>query len=329
MTQQYLRNCSLVVAPASGDGIELGALRIQFQVRRGDLQTPNTCDATIFNLDDDTANQIAGKQPEFTQLILQVSYGDAPLATVFKGAIKQVRKGRIDQKDSYIVVTAADGDAAYNYAISAFTLAANNPPTNTVQRLIKDMVNAMQGVNGQTLSQGPVPPFPAGASLRGEVHYGCSRDELREYADTLDCKWSIQDGSVTLIPKTGYIPEPAVLITPFTGLVGIPEQTQNGLMVRVLMNPSIKIGRTIKLDSSINQLPLGMDIPSRPLNTVALAAQLRIIPSGLYYVMRAEHHGDTRGPDWYSDLTCLAADATIPINQVFTTVQQANAIPRY
>ena len=28
-------------------------------------------------------------------------------------------------------------------------------------------------------------------------------------------------------------------------------------------------------------------------------------------MMVAEHHGDTRGQDWYTDMTCLAVDATL------------------
>ena len=33
--------------------------------------------------------------------------------------------------------------------------------------------------------------------------------------------------------------------------------------------------------------------------------------SGYYYVMVANHSGDTRGQPWYTDLTCLAVDATL------------------
>jgi hypothetical protein len=32
----------------------------------------------------------------------------------------------------------------------------------------------------------------------------------------------------------------------------------------------------------------------------------------LYYVMIAEHVGDTRGNEWYTELNCLAVNADIP-----------------
>jgi hypothetical protein len=36
--------------------------------------------------------------------------------------------------------------------------------------------------------------------------------------------------------------------------------------------------------------------------------------------MRADHTGDTRGQNWYSDLTCLSVDATV------TNVEALNAL---
>ena len=68
MTQQYLRNLSLVVANPSGDGLELGSLRVVFQIHRGDTTTPNSCDVRVYNLSDATANTVDN---EFTQLALK------------------------------------------------------------------------------------------------------------------------------------------------------------------------------------------------------------------------------------------------------------------
>jgi hypothetical protein len=63
----------------------------------------------------------------------------------------------------------------------------------------------------------------------------------------------------------------------------------------------------------INQFRLGLDRPSQ-VNNVAIAMQNKINQQGLYYVMRADHTGDTRGQNWYSDLTCLSVDATVAAN---------------
>ena len=34
----------------------------------------------------------------------------------------------------------------------------------------------------------------------------------------------------------------------------------------------------------------------------------------MYYVMVANHQGDTRGAAWWTDLVCLAVDATVPVS---------------
>jgi baseplate hub protein gp41 len=342
LTLQYLRNLSLVVADPSGTGIELGKLRCVFEVKRGDKQTPNTCDVKAYNLSQTTMNALRATKngvPEFTQLVLKVSYGTQPPVQIFWGSIGQVRIGREDQKNSYVAFTAADGDESYNYAPTAFTLSAGANPVTPLQRIISDMANfassspTQQTTSGQPTTQGYVPPAMTSStnqSIRGRSFYGNCRDKLRQLAEANDCWYSIQDGQVTFIPRTGYIPEPPVLITPSTGLIGVPEQTQTGLKVKVLLNPNIKIGRTIQLQSTdINQLRYGQDLGSIKTNLVLPAGATKLNADGLYYVMRCDHTGDSRGVPWYSDLTCLAVDATLVPKSVTASTTISNVITRY
>ncbi len=342
MTVQYLRNISLVIANPAGQGLELRDFRIVFEVKRGDKQTPNTCDVTVYNLSQSTANQLRANKngvPEFTQLTLKASYGNQPLAQIFWGSITQVRLGREDQRNSYVAFTAADGDEAYNFAPTAFTLAAGSQPMTAIQTIIGDMARfsfgspTQQSTDGQPTTQGYIPPNlknNTNGSIRGRVYYGNCRDELRAIADANDCWHSVQDGQLTFIPKTGYVPEPPILITPSTGLIGVPEQTQTGLKVRVLLNPTIKIGRVIKLDSTdVNQLRYGLDKGSIVSNIVLQEGATKQNADGLYYVMRAEHTGDSRGTPWYTDLTCLAVDATLVPKTVTASTTIFNVISRY
>lgn len=326
MTQQYLRNLSLVVADPAGKGIELGALRVTFEVRRGDLMTPNSCDLKVYNLSEDTANKVTNRlqKSEFTQLALKVSYGDPtqnPPQLIFRGTIVQARKGREDQKNSYVALTAADSDEAYNFSAVALTLAAGSTQASGISILIKQMATA--AVN-QTLTQGYTPQLTPNKSLRGRTYYGMTRDELRDIAANNDCTVSIQDGQLTFVPLTAFVPGAAVLITPYTGLINVPEQTQNGLEMTVLMNPSVKIGQLVKLDSSdVNQYRYGLDLESQKINALLALSTTKLNADGLYYVLKAEHTGDTRGTPWYTKLTCIAVDAS----QGLTTANQAAIFP--
>jgi len=297
--RQYDRKVSILVGNESS-AIELSALRVQFKIRRSDFQEPNSADVRILNVAETTSNRLTR---EFTRLVIQGGY-EGNFGLLFDGAIKQARVGRVNALDSYVDITAADGDAAYNYSYTALTLAAGAQPQNAVEAFVQSM--AQQGVG-----LGYMPELSQNGSPRGRVYYGLTRDELREWAEVQDCLWSIQDGKLTLIPKTSYIPGESPLISPATGLVGVPEQTQNGISMRVLLNPAIKIGQCVKLDATVNPLRYSLDVQSQA-NNALLESSTRPNPDGLYYVMSADHVGDTRGNEFYTDLTCLSVDATIP-----------------
>jgi hypothetical protein len=133
-----------------------------------------------------------------------------------------------------------------------------------------------------------------------------------------------------MIPKTGYIQEAPVLITPATGLIGTPEQTQNGLKLRVLLNPAIKIGRVIQLQSTdINQLRYSLDYHATGSNRILQQGTNKLNADGVYYVMRADHTGDSRGTPWYTDLTCLAVDISQVPENVLPSTTISNVINRY
>lgn len=298
-TPQYGRKISVIVGTDS-TGLDLAALRVTFRIQRGDFQTPNSADVRIYNIADNTANRIT---KEFTRIVVQAGY-EGNYGLIFDGTIKQARKGRVDARDSYVDIVAADGDQAYNYSVMALSLTAGATPRDAVEAFTKAM--AEHGV-----SAGYVPELSTNGSARGRVYYGMTREELREWAEVQDCLWSIQDGKLTLIPKTSYVPGDVPLISPQTGLVGVPEQTQNGIQMRVLLNPALKIGQRVRLDSTVNPFRFGLDVQSQASNAL-IASSNKTNADGLYYVMSAEHSGDTRGNAWYTELTCLAIDATVP-----------------
>ena len=86
--------------------------------------------------------------------------------------------------------------------------------------------------------------------------------------------------------------------------------------MRVLLNPSLKIGQRIQLQSNvtINRFEYGQDLQSQA-NNAWLQRSIQTSADGTYYIMRADYSGDSRGQAWYTDtLVCLAVDASIPAN---------------
>jgi hypothetical protein len=321
MTKEYLRQMSLVVS-SGAQAIDFGQFWVTFSCRRGDMQTPNSLDARIYNVKPSTANTIS--QKEFTKVTLSAGYpGNSGL--LFTGNIIQFRQGRVNQLDSYVDLTAADGDSAYNYATISTTV-----PAGSSAGYVADLLRS--NLKKFSVSPGYAPNFPASKLIRGKVLYGMARDECRDFALQNECKWSIQDGALTFIPWTSYIQGGEIpVISVSTGLIGVPEQTQSGINIRTLLNPTYKVGSLVRLDSQINQFRFGLDQQSQ-LTNFGVNLQNHIAPNigpntgnpsdqqGLYYVMVANHTGDTRGQNWYTDLTCLSVDATL------TNREQSNAL---
>lgn len=321
MTQQYLRQFSCVVAKSDGSGIEFKQFKVQFTVRRGDFQTPNSCDVRIFNLKDATVALIG--QKEFTTISLSAGY-EGNFSIIFQGTIKQFRIGRIDQLDSYVDITAADGDEAYNFAPILTSVPAGNN-----QASIADVLQGAMAKFGVT--KGYLPDLPQNALIRGRVMYGMCRDEYRNFAWTNNCKWSIGDGKLDLIPYTSFIAGGAVpVISVSTGLIGVPEQTQQGISIRTLLNPNYKVGQLVQLTAGVNTFRRSLDLPSQAAN-VLTALQVQTSADGLYYVMIANHKGDTRGNDWYTEMICLSADSTIASQDAIRALiaQDAASVNRY
>ncbi|NMZ76622.1 hypothetical protein HBO32_26235 [Pseudomonas nitroreducens] len=299
-TPQYLRSIKLTIGDNT-EALDLSELRIRFAIRRGDISTPNSADIRVYNVSDKTAQLV---QTEFTRVRLEAGY-EGNFGVIFDGTVIQVRRGRESQTDTYLDITAADGDSAYNFAVVNTSLAAGATLDDQLGVCLKAMKD-----HGVTL--GYAPPLPQQALPRGKVMFGMVRDYLDGITAAAAAKWSIQDGKLYIIPLGNYLPGEALPINAATGMVGLPEQTNGGINVKMLLNPSVKIGRLIRLNnSSIQQYRFNPSIKAGADNAM-IAMQNKLNDDGLYYVMIANHSGDTRGNDWYTDTVCLAVDASVP-----------------
>lgn len=302
----YLRRCSLVVG-GDGQGLELGEMRVVFQTHHADYETPNHADIRVYNLAEETARRI---KREFTSVVLQAGYGDT-LGVIFSGQVRQVRLGRENGADTYLDILASDGDRAYNYATVNTTLAAG--------ATAKDQMRAAQdAMAAQGVDAGELPELVAPILPRGRVMYGMARRHMRDAAEATGSSWSIQDGKSQVVSVQGYLPGEAVILTSATGLIGQPEQTNEGIKVRSLLNPRFRVGGRIRLDnSSIKEYRTEIKVG-------AFNKAPRLDDDGLYRILAIDHRGDTRGGDWYADLICVGIDASAPIGSKLIDTRGGN-----
>lgn len=299
MAQQWLRKSSLLLVNG-GAALDLSELRFTFKTSAADTESPNSVAIRVYNLADATVRTIGG---EFSRVVLQAGY-EGNFGVIFDGTIKQFRVGKETATTSYLDIMAADGDMGYNFGVVNKTLAAGSSPAERTAATIAAM--APQGI-----SAGYIPNSPGGILPRGKVLFGMARDYMHTLAQSASSTWSIQNGKVSVVPLDGYLPGQAVVLTSATGLVGIPEQTADGLKVRCLMNPRIVPGCLVQIDNkSVNQTfqtnPKGAPVPYNKWAGIQLLAS--ITSDGYYRVYVAEHDGDTRGAPWYSDLVCLSVN---------------------
>ena len=147
---------------------------------------------------------------------------------------------------------------------------------------------------------------------RGKVMYGMARDYIRNSAQSSASSWSIQNGKIQVVPLTGILPGQAVVLNSQSGLVNAPEQTNDGIKFRCLLNPQLVIGGMVQINErDIIQAKLD-DNPSQDGQKKEPA---QIQHDGFYRLITATIAGNTRGNDWYIDGVCLSIDQTAPVGK--------------
>jgi hypothetical protein len=287
----------------AGSATSGGGLRFKFEVRASDVATPNTMSVRIYNLADSTRQTILS---EYDRVTLTAGYQNGNKGIIFSGDIKRYGFGRERNVDSYLQIDAGDGDKPYTSA----SIAQSFPNTTSDSDLLK----AYAAASNLPIATGADGFLEAGGTRvnpRGQVSFGLTRGFIDELAASSGARWSIQNGALTLVPNTGYLPGQIVEVNTATGMIGTPEATEQGVVVRCYLNPLIHIGRLIRISASdINRYKV-----LNPINYPSVGSSFypaTVTAEGTYRVLVVTHQGDTRGNDWISELTCLAVDISSP-----------------
>jgi hypothetical protein len=229
---------TLTIAP-DGTG---KMLRVQFSVEKGLSGTPNTATIKIYNLKAENRLKI---KKEFDKVRLEAGHVEAGnRGIIFEGFVRDVRHKREDT-DITTTVECADGDKAYRQAVIAKTFPAGTKPPEMVDALLAEMPEVARGVI-QGLDK--LPAYPRAVTMVGAV-----RNELDKIGKTHRLYWSIQDGALEVIPGDGFVDD-VVVISKESGMIGIPDITDNGIKVTTLLNPQLRIGRVIEVRSEALEL---------------------------------------------------------------------------
>ena len=283
-----------------GSALDLSNLRVAFEIRDQTRQSPRTAIIRVTNLSEATAQAIRTR-PLPWKVSIVAGY-EENVGRIFTGDVKGVRKGKENPTDTYLDIFAADGDRAYNRAVVQKTLPAGSTGKDIYDTLLKAMApfGVSPGFAPTGLAQKTYP--------RAITLYGMARDHMRTLAQSVGGTWNIQNFQVNVVPTDGALPGGVIRLNSTTGLVGLPEQTELGIIARCLINPRIDVHSVVQIDEkSIQQAatPLGYGSENIKNGAPFLAS---ISSDGAYKVLALDAAGDTRNNDWYQTLYCQATN---------------------
>lgn len=298
MSNQWIRRVGLTLT-SGGKALDLSQLQIKFNTTQMDAQGGALPSARIrvYNLKDATVRQI---QQEYTDVILQAGYINGNYGAIFTGTINMIRVGRLSTIDSYVDILATDGDIGSRYQLANVSLPPGSTPQQFADQVGKNMAKANLQVDTTGLAGANV------VYIRGKTAWGLASVALENVATSNYGTYSVVNSVMKFNKLDGYAAGAAVVLNSGTGLIGVPESTVEGIELVCLLNPKLQLGGRIQINNAdINQTTVKAAGYPTIGNLPFFAATAA---DGVYRALVIEHQGDTRGQEWYTNITALSLD---------------------
>lgn len=250
-----------------GNAVEITDMRVGFSVTKNLGKEPNKCELQLYNLNDHTRGMLE-RAP--VTLWLHGGYDGAP-RMLFTGDLRYSNT-RLDGTEVVTSIEVRDGMRAFAHA----RLNRSYKPPIRVSQVLGDAAASM----GLTLppeierSDELKQALAAGISTKGPT-----RDTLTRLLAPYGYGWSVQDGTLVIIPEGKLRPGEAILVNESTGLVGAPERSvpekpgkRPSVSFETLLYPEIGPGLPVKIES-------------------------RFI-NGVFRVKEVTHEGDSHDGEW-------------------------------
>lgn len=235
------RRYRITVSDENNNAYDVSQLKCTFNIVKTIQMEPNISQIEIYNLNATTENYIRMNGKRVT---VEAGYEGSQFGLIFDGDIIQCISSRDDGTTCKLTIIALDSDRAINFEIANFSIVRGQTQRNIVEHMASKADNPIQlgsisdKLKGQTLP-------------RGKVIFGKASDYLRQIAKSNDMQFYMDDGSLNLI-SMGDLPEGEIFdLSPKSGLIGTPEQSDYGITGKCLLNPQIKLNTLIHIDNSL------------------------------------------------------------------------------
>lgn len=251
-------------------------IRVKFDIDKNSLGTSNKAKIELYNL------SVQSRQSIKKGFIVQVKAGyQGIMDTLFVGNVLTNGIGS-DRKGPDIVTSIECGDGESSIVMAR--LDKSYPAGVTVLQILQDCASAMHledSFNPQGIGSGIVflpenPVYNKGFNAKGAVS-----DTLTKVLKNLGLEWSVQDGNLNVIPKTGHNGQTAIVVSSKTGMIGVPSSNDQVTKFKSLLNPKLRPAALIKLDSENTAL------------------------NGFYKIRRSHFEGDSHENSWNVECECI------------------------
>lgn len=312
--RQWLRYFRLVVAKDGTNtaALDLSGYRVAFRVTQAAVGRPCTAEISVYNVSDDTANQINaptnerivtnGNNAEHISVIIEAGYQEHH-SVIFNGDLWWKSMSRLSETDTCLRLIAATGKRAHKYSIVDSSLPAGSSQSDVFRTIAQSMKD--YGVESYADTSG----LMSTKLPRGKVMYGMARDAMQSFADTNNLDWGYTNKGLTAFQKSPRRGQgnKIVILSPSTGLLDRPNATQSGIEARTLLNPDLEFGNYVQIDQSLIQTP-DYSTEYKAVQENYAARGKVIAGDGFYQIRSRQHVGDTRGEDWYTDIIAIGVN---------------------
>lgn len=295
MSGYFGRSYRLTIEFWRGEVLEIPAeLRLTFLIEKQMLRAWQQATITIYNLSSNTETDILKNGRWVT---LEAGYNGGPYGVIFSGAIRQPIRGKENATDYFLKLLCTDGGDILKLGFCSLALSSNQSRRNIIQSIARSSTipfDVQLGDDGNL----DIPQ-----STRAKVLFGEPSDLIRSQARDGNMAFFFDDGQAKM-PSINATPPPVVPdVNAQTGMIGIPQQTDQGVSFRTLILPTLTLGNWVRLNNS-DIVEAEIPFPS--------GLQTLLDRDGLYRIVEISYSGDTRGNEWYMDHIAVNQDGGLP-----------------
>lgn len=310
----WIRKWKILVADKDdNEALNVSDLHCTFEVHKSHEKNGMTATVNIYNLTADTEKKLI---EEGDRLIIEAGY----TTTVQEDVTEEDEEGNKETKtqdveiqygkifDGQVVWPSRHKDSNVDYVLTLLAIDGDSPLNlNFIKKTVNRGMNQRQaldqvcyGSETQIKTEAITDGLSEQQLSRGKVFFGRPVDYIQDICRGNQASYYVEDGALHVTRLQDISKEEALVVTPSTGLIGMPQQTQDGVTYRVLLNPAIKLGTFVQLkNSEVNEAQVMPGQVQKPIDD-----------EWIYQTKALTHRGDTRGNDWYTEVQGISRYGT-------------------